>query len=102
MQIIIKSSLNCFRFPMNLKTWHGYSVACFMESVGGYSTCLASVPLICVLVGLCWILSAIADDLANDLRELNVTINDKSSKRDAAFIQFCNIAKRLSDAKQLS
>lgn len=65
---------------------------------------MAATPYITVIIGTCWILASVGKDITNALHELNMTIRDESSARNWREIQsqYCNISKRISDAKQLS
>lgn len=86
---------------MNVRNWPGYSVAFILGSVASYIACLGSIPYLSVLVGSCWILTAIGKDITNELHELNMSISSESDQNEVHF-QYCNISKRFSNAKQFS
>lgn len=92
------------RLPFNMKSWRGYIFAFLLESAGSYAACAASVNFLCIFIGSSWILTSMAKDVTNDLRELNLSKSSKSSNNDQCKVQgqFSNISKRLSDVKQLS
>ena len=86
---------------MNLKAWPGYTIAYIFESAGSYASCIAAVPFMCVLVGSCWILKSMGKDITNDLLEFN--LNKLANADETELLRdFCDISKRLSDAKQFS
>lgn len=93
--------LPIFRFPMNLNSWPGYSVAYILGSGASYVACLGSIPYLSVLVGSCWILTAIGNDVTNELIQLNAS-NTINSDKNEVQIRYCDISKRLSDARQFS
>lgn len=86
---------------MNLKAWPGYSVAFIIESFGGLAASISPMPYLTILIGSCWILASITEDITNDLFQLNMSTLSERNQHEI-HVKFCKISKRLSDAKQLS
>lgn len=103
--IIIINSMNMFasfyRLPVDSKTLFGYAFAFCVELSGSFFTSHIVIPYLCLAIATLWVIKSFVKDITNDLPMLNVT---KASDANYKMVteNFCAIAQRLSDAKQLS
>lgn len=87
--------------PFNWKTPLGYVIALMTQGVASYFTLLSTASTLCLLVGICLLLIAFVEDLANDLNVLSISElpNDRHSK---LLEDFRNSMQLYSQVKQLS
>lgn len=92
------------RFPLDLNTWLGYSIAYAIESAAAYAAYLSAIPVMSLIVGSSWILTSIGKEITNNLHELNMNTDSRASERkqNGFLLHFCNISISYSNAKQLS
>lgn len=72
-----------------------------IQGVASYFTLLSTASTICLLVGLCSLLIAFVEDLANDLCVLSIT-NIPNKHHEKLLEDFCNTMQHYSQVKQLS
>lgn len=90
-----------FRLPFNWKTPLGYSIAFCAQSVTVFYTCFSVSSVVSFLIGSCWMLTTIVEDIANDFSFLNER-QSQDEKRKSIKRHFLNIVQLYSDANQLS
>lgn len=91
------------RLPFNWKTPLGYSIAIAFEGATLHSVTLGFTPIFCIFLGSAWLEIAFIEDIANDLAEVNSSIDaSNGNKRRDLTERFCYIIRFYSDAKQLS
>lgn len=90
------------RLPFNWKTPLGYLAVLFCESVLAFYTIMFVAAIGCLLIGSCWIVILLIEDITSDLSPL--TRDDETSDRTGTnlTVQVYNIVQFHSDVKQLS
>lgn len=88
------------RFPFDWRTVIGYLIALLSQCAALLSILISFIPIICILIGSCWLSIVFVKDLINELAHLNTA----KSKRNHPEIRahFCQIVQSYADAKQLS
>lgn len=97
----LKKSFFLPRMPFNWKTPFGYCITMLIQSTDVYYSGLCGLPIVCFLIGGCYLLKTIVNDITNDLFRLN-TVQKSEKDRINTKILFCNIIQNFSDTKQLS
>lgn len=90
--------------PFNWKTPYGYFIAYVIVSCAAYCTFYCAYWVLCFLIGSCWLFVTIAEDITNDLKQLNIN-EDKVSHESRQKLQrriIINIVRLHVDATQLS
>lgn len=83
--------------------WHapcGYLIAFLAQTIESFCTVYSACPILCIVVGSCWLFIAFVKDLTSELPVLNAAI--KSADERQLNVNFCEIIKLYSDVKQLS
>lgn len=88
-----------FRLPFNWKTPTAYLIAVSAQSIPIYCTLFCAQSVICFLIGSCWLIDSIVNDIASDLPQLNV---GGASNRNENTKRLCCIVEFFMNAKQLS
>lgn len=81
----------------------GYSIALCMEAIGTCCLSACGTPVVCSMVGCCWLLKAFIVDITNDL--VNVEANDifyESMDQNEIVEHFNGTLKSFMVVKQLS
>lgn len=89
-----------FRMPFDWRTPLGYLIVLALESFVVSSIGFTNMPLICFIVGSCWLINSLVKDIANDLIDFNVS--KKNEVRMKAKENLCHIVQNFADIKQLS
>lgn len=89
-----------FRMPFDWRTPLGYLIVLALESFVVSSIGFTNMPLICFIVGSCWLINSLVKDIANDLIDFNVS--KKNEVRMKAKENLCYIVQNFADIKQLS
>lgn len=92
------------RMPFDWRTPFGYFWYLAFYGFGMVCVVLTAMPTMCLLVGCCWLFSAFAKDITNDLYFLNMSLRPNSQRNDRLEFRrdFCQLVQLHSDAKELS
>lgn len=93
-----------FRLPFNQKTPIGYLSLSLFNIIGMFCLIFTSVPILCLLIGSCWLFICFANDITNDLQWLSIGGTTKLKRRRMKEVmdRLCKIVQIHSDLKQLS
>lgn len=95
------------RYPFNEQTLLGYPIALLMQCSAAFCVFVCYVPIVCLFVGSCWLISSFVEDLTTELSQhFNVDEqfwqNSATSKPADITNHFIQIIKFHVDAKKLS
>lgn len=88
--------------PFNWQTKFGYLIALIIEAIGASTISLCGVPVICFLVGSCWLLKTIIQDITNDLSQLNETVPSSTEDKNDVEKIFRTFIQNFSKTEELS
>lgn len=99
--LIDRKSGFIFRLPLNWKTPLGYLVTEFLQFHSLLSSMLFSFNLLCTFLGSCWLFQAFADDILNDIIDLNdIKITTQLNSQTQINVHFNKIIRLHADLKQ--
>lgn len=90
------------RLPFNWKTPFGYFIAMVIFAEVTFYILCCGVIGVCLLVGSCWLIQTIVQDISHDVNDFNVSKKKWNQNRMEMKIKFNNFIDDFSYAKQLS
>lgn len=90
-----------FRVPFDWRNWIGYTLTLILHTISCFcATCVCNATL-CFLIGSIWAILTIADDITNDLHDLDFMIlSNRNRKKNIQ--RFCKHVEQFTSLKQLS
>lgn len=91
------------RLPFDWHTPSGYLIAFLAQTIESFFTVYSACPILCIVVGSCWLFIAFVRELTSELPTLNAAIKSSDERRHLHVKkQLCEIIELYSDVKQLS
>lgn len=91
------------RLPFNWRTPFGYAIALCLQAIGTYCTSADGIPVVCSMIGCCWLLKTFVQDITHDLAQFVANdIFQGSFDRSETMEHFTNVVKSFTIVKQLS
>lgn len=97
--LILGSNL---RYPFNWRTPFGYGVALLSQCGSSFVILYNICPIICFLIGTCWVLIGCCEDISNELPHLNTIKEPRRNGCGELKASICSVAQMLADVKQFS
>lgn len=91
-----------FRYPFEWRTPIGYLIALLSQSASSFAILYSICPLICFIVGTCWLLIGCSEDISNELPYLNTVKTPRRNGYVELKEHICSIAKLSVNAKEFS
>lgn len=74
-----------------------------MQAIGTYCVSACSIPIICSIMGCCWLLKTFVEDITNDLENFEAhDVFHETMDQNRIVKHFKNVAKSFVMVKQLS
>lgn len=88
--------------PFDWKTPYGYCIAFLIQCVDVYALLLNSFPSLVMLIGSCWLLNGMCDDIKSDISILNTNKIILNGNLGNAVRHLRNVIREFLTVKQLS
>lgn len=94
------SSNSHSRLPFDYKTPFGFVLLTLLQFPWSFCLIFSAVPVICFLIGSCWLLVSFVKDIQNELDLLHTTAMSEQGRLNVTE-RFCNLVLTYSNVKQL-